>query len=232
MEACRERGAGRVFYSSSACVYPEHNQTDPDHPVCAEDSAYPASPDSEYGWEKLFSERLYLAYGRNHGLEVRVARYHNVFGPYGAWRGGREKAPAALCRKVAMLKDGESLEIWGDGRQTRSFLHVDECLTATLKLMRSDVTGPMNIGSEEMITIDGLARMILNIAGKSAPITHRAGPVGVRGRNSDNRRMRAHLGWEPTKPLRDGMAETYRWIARQVALHEAAAAVAAGRDRT
>jgi len=181
---------------------------------------YPAHPDSEYGWEKLFSERLYLAYGRNYGMDVRVARYHNIFGPKGTWCGGREKAPAALCRKVAMLEDGGSLEMWGDGEQTRSFLCIDECLRATVDLMRSDFTGPMNIGSEEMVTINRLAEMVLSIAGKTAVIEHIPGPEGVRGRNSDNSLMREKLGWAPSRPLIGGLAETYEWIQRQVALEK------------
>ena len=216
LDVCCRRGIKNIFYSSSACVYPEHNQANPDNPVCSEDSVSPAKPDSDYGWEKLFSERLYLSYGRNHGMQVRVARYHNVFGPLGTWCGGREKVPAALCRKVAMLSDGDSLEVWGDGRQARSFLYIDECLTATVKLMRSDFQGPMNIGSEEMVTIDRLAEMILGIAGKTAVVKHMPGPQGVRGRNSDNRLMREKLGWAPTRPLIEGLQETYAWISRQV----------------
>jgi GDP-D-mannose 3', 5'-epimerase len=176
LDATRKQGAKRIFYSSSACVYPQQNQADPGNPMCAEDSVYPADPDSEYGWEKLFSERLFLAHARNHGLEVRVGRYHNIFGPRGTWQGGREKVPAALCRKIAMLQEGGSLEIWGDGEQTRSFLHIDECVTGTVKLMRSDFAGPLNIGSEEMVTINHLAGMILGIAGKSALIRHIPGP--------------------------------------------------------
>ncbi len=216
LDQCRRHGAGRVFYSSSACIYPARNQTDPDNPHCAEDSAYPADPDSEYGWEKLFSERLYLAYARNHGLTVRLARYHNVFGPDGAWTGGREKAPAAICRKVARAGDGEAIEIWGDGRQTRSFLYVDECVEGTLRLMRSDVGVPVNIGSAEMVSIDGLVDMVAEIAGKRLAKRHVAGPQGVRGRTSDNRLIREALGWAPSAPLRDGMARTYAWVAAQL----------------
>jgi len=216
LEACRRSGAGRVFYASSACVYPRHNQDNPDNPLCAEDSVYPAEPDSEYGWEKLFSERLYLAFARNYGLKVRIARYHNIFGPRGAWKCGREKAPAALCRKVALLPDGGTLEIWGNGEQTRSFLYIDECLEGTLRLMRSDFSGPVNIGSEEMVSINRLAGMILNIAGKTAPLRHITGPEGVRGRTSDNRLLRAELGWAPTRPLAEGLALTYTWIRAQV----------------
>ena len=216
LDVLRRRGAGRVFYASSACIYPERNQLDPDNPNCAEDSAYPAAPDSEYGWEKLFSERLYLAHARNHGLSVHIARYHNVFGPQGTWRGGREKAPAALCRKVAEAPDGGSIEIWGDGRQTRSFLFIDECLEGTLRLMRSEAAGPLNIGSEEMIAISDLARMIVGFSGKQLEIRNIPGPTGVRGRNSDNRLIRATLGWAPSRPLAEGMRATYEWIAAQL----------------
>lgn len=213
---CQKIGVGRIFYSSSACMYPAYNQEDPDNPKCSEDSAYPAAPDSEYGWEKLFSERLYLAYNRNYGLEAHVARYHNIFGPEGTWRGGREKAPAAICRKVAEAPDGGEIEIWGDGKQTRSFLYIDECIEGTLRLMRSNFTGPVNIGSEEMVTIDQLALMVAEIAGKRLGIRHVPGPLGVRGRNSDNRLIREKLGWKPTMALRDGLAKTYPWIAEQV----------------
>jgi nucleoside-diphosphate-sugar epimerase len=214
---CQEHGIGRVFYSSSACMYPEHNQMDPDNPNCAEDSAYPANPDSEYGWEKLFSERLYLAFARNHGMQVRVARFHNIFGPEGTWTGGREKAPAAICRKVAEAPDGGIIEMWGDGQQTRSFLYIDECLEGVLRLMRSDFSGPVNIGSEEMVTINQLAEMVMDVAGKSLTIKHIPGPLGVRGRNSDNRLIAQKLGWTPQQPLRDGLRQTYRWIANRVA---------------
>ena len=217
LEVVRQRGVGRIFYSSSACIYSQHNQTDPDNPNCAEDSAYPADPDSDYGWEKLFSERLYLAYGRCHGVTVRIARYHNVFGPDGTWDGGREKAPAAICRKVAEARSGEAIEIWGDGEQTRSFLYVDECLEGTLRLMRSDWTGPVNIGSDEMVSINQLALMAADIAGKTISLKHVEGPLGVRGRNSDNALIDARLGWAPRAPLREGMAKTYAWIAQQVA---------------
>ncbi|MBF0481984.1 MAG: NAD-dependent epimerase/dehydratase family protein [Desulfovibrionaceae bacterium] len=216
LEACRKRNAGRVFYSSSACVYPEYNQKDPDNPNCAEDSTYPAAPDSDYGWEKLFSERLYLAYHRNHGMQTRVARYHNIFGPLGAWTGGREKSPAALCRKVAETKDGGEIEIWGDGKQTRSFLYVDECLEGSIRLTRSDFTGPVNIGSEEMVTINQLAGLAMDIAGKKLSIKHIPGPLGVRGRNSDNRLIQDKLGWKPSWPLRRGLEKTYAWIEEQL----------------
>ena len=216
LEAIRRRAIRRVFYSSSACIYPVHNQEDPDRPNCAEDSAYPAAPDSEYGWEKLFSERLFLAYQRNHNIAVRIARYHNIFGPEGTWTGGKEKVPAALCRKIAEAEPGGQIEIWGDGQQTRSFLYIDECIEGTLRLMRSDFCGPVNIGSEEMVTIDGLARMIMRVAGKTLTVSHIAGPTGVRGRNSDNRLIRDRIGWAPSRPLSDGLAVTYRWIEQQV----------------
>ncbi len=217
LEAIRRRAIRRVFYSSSACIYPAYNQEDPDRPNCEEGSAYPAAPDSEYGWEKLFSERLYLAYQRNHGIEVRIARYHNVFGPEGTWTGGKEKVPAALCRKIAQADPDGHIDMWGDGQQTRSFLYIDECLEGTLRLMRSDFSGPVNIGSEEMVTIDGLARMIMQVAGKRLSIRHIPGPMGVRGRRSDNRLIRDRLGWAPSQPLSAGLAATYLWIERQAA---------------
>lgn len=216
LDACRRRNIKRIFYSSSACMYPEYNQNDPDNPKCSEDSAYPAAPDSEYGWEKLFSERLFLAYGRNHDMEVRVARYHNIFGSEGTWTGGREKAPAALCRKVATAKDGSSIEIWGDGKQTRSFLYIDECVEGTLRLMRSNFTGPVNIGSEEMVQINGLAQMVINISGKSLDIRNVPGPTGVRGRNSDNRLIREKLNWAPSQPLSEGLKIVYPWVESQI----------------
>jgi GDP-D-mannose 3', 5'-epimerase len=209
-------GVKKFFYSSSACIYPDYNQLDPDNPTCAEDSAYPAAPDSEYGWEKLFSERLYMAYSRNCGVEVRIARFHNIFGPEGTWRGGREKSPAALCRKIAESEDGGELEIWGDGKQTRSFLFIDECIEGVRRLMESDFSGPLNIGSEEMVTINRLAEMIMGIAGKRLSIRHITGPLGVRGRNSDNRLIREKLGWAPSASLRDGLEPTYRWISSQI----------------
>jgi nucleoside-diphosphate-sugar epimerase len=215
LEYGRLAGVRKFFYSSSACIYPEYNQLDPDNPRCSEDSAYPAAPDSEYGWEKLFSERLYFAFMRNYGVEVHVARFHNIFGPEGAWRGGREKAPAALCRKVAEAEDGGEIEIWGDGRQTRSFLYIDECLEGVRRLMESRHPGPVNIGSEEMITINGLAAMTMEIAGKRLSIKHISGPTGVRGRNSDNARIREKLAWSPSQPLRHGMTRTYHWVASQ-----------------
>lgn len=212
LDACHKRNIKRVFYSSSACMYPEHNQLDPDNPNCAEDSAYPANPDSEYGWEKLFSERLYLAYNRNYDMECRVARYHNIFGPLGTWQGGKEKAPAAMCRKVAMAEDGGKIEVWGDGKQTRSFLYIDECLEGTTRLLRSDFEGPVNIGSDEMVTINGLAEMVIDIANKDIAVENIPGPLGVRGRNSDNNLIREKLGWAPSQTLREGMEKTYAWI--------------------
>jgi nucleoside-diphosphate-sugar epimerase len=216
LDACHKRAIPRIFYSSSACIYPAYNQTDPENPNCVEDSAYPAAPDSEYGWEKLFSERLYFAYKRNHGIDVRVARYHNIFGPEGSWNDGKEKAPAAVCRKVAMADDGGDIEIWGDGKQTRSFLYIDECLEGTLRLMRSDFAGPVNIGSEEMVTIDGLVDLVSTIANKKLRKVHIDGPTGVRGRNSDNSLIQAKLDWSPSKSLRDGLMTTYGWIRSQI----------------
>lgn len=206
----------KVFYSSSACMYPEHNQLDPDNPNCEESSAYPANPDSEYGWEKLFSERLYLAFARNFELKVRIARFHNIFGPQGTWKGGKEKAPAAMCRKVAEALDGGEIEVWGDGLQTRSFLYVDECVKGVLKLMRSDFEGPVNIGSEEMVTINELAQYVIDISGKMLTIKHIPGPTGVRGRNSDNKLIEEKLDWVPNYPLYEGLIDTYRWIKEQV----------------
>lgn len=216
LEVCHKRNIKRIFYSSSACMYPEHNQLDPDNPNCEESSAYPANPDSEYGWEKLFSERLYLAFGRNKGMEVRIARYHNIFGPEGSWNDGREKAPAALCRKVAEAPSGGEIEIWGTGEQTRSFLYVDECVEGSIRLTRSNWTGPVNIGSEEMVTINQLAKMIMEIAGKEQSIKNISGPLGVAGRNSDNRLISEMLGWKPSEPLINGLRQTYPWVAEQV----------------
>ena len=222
------KGVKRIFYSSSACMYPEHNQLDPDNPNCEESSAYPANPDSEYGWEKLFSERLYLAFNRNYKLDVRVARFHNIFGPMGTWEGGKEKAPAAMCRKVAEANASDKVEVWGDGMQTRSFLYIDDCLEAVIRFMRQDkFLGPVNIGSEEMVTINQLAQMAIDISGKSVGIQNLEGkdfeakygfkcPVGVRGRNSDNKLYEREMGWAPSEPLKDGMQRTYEWIASQV----------------
>ena len=217
-EASRRRGVKKIFYSSSACIYPEHNQLDPDNPNCEEHSAYPASPDSDYGWEKLFSERMYLAYARNHHLQVRIARFHNIFGPEGAWNGGREKAPSAVCRKVAEAPDGGVIELWGDGKQTRSFLYIDECLEGVRRLMRSEVGEPLNIGSDEMISMHEYAKLVISISGKRLEIRHVPGPQGVRGRNSDNRLIRAKLGWAPSRPLAEGTAALYAWIRDQVEL--------------
>ncbi len=219
-------GVEKFFYSSSACIYPEYNQLDPLNPKCSEDSVYPAAPDSEYGWEKLFSERLYLSYMRNYGLQVHIARFHNIFGPEGTWTGGREKAPAAICRKVAEADPADAIEIWGDGEQTRSFLYVDECIEGVRKLMESNESGPLNIGSEEMVTINQLAKLIMDIAGKTLPILNIAGPLGVRGRNSDNRLIAERLGWCPKRPLREGLQKTYAWIEDQVLSAKSFAATA------
>lgn len=216
LEASRLAGVKKIFYSSSACIYPEYNQLDPDNPKCSEESAYPAAPDSEYGWEKLFSERLYLSYGRNYGMKVRVARFHNIFGPQGTWRGGREKAPAAVCRKVAEAEDGGAIEIWGDGLQTRSFLYIDECLDGVLRLMESNETGPFNIGSEEMISLNDFAKLVIGISGKNLSIHNVKGPQGVRGRNSDNALIKKTLQWSPSLPLKVGVEKTYEWISSQV----------------
>jgi GDP-D-mannose 3',5'-epimerase len=221
LDACYRRNAGRIFYSSSACIYPAYNQEDPTKPLCSESSAYPAAPDSEYGWEKLFSERLYFAYRRNYGMQTFVARYHNIFGPYGTWSGGREKAPAAICRKVAEARNGDEVEIWGDGEQTRSFLFIDECINATIRLLRSSFPGPVNIGSEEMVTINGLVDLVADIAGKIVIKKHITGPQGVRGRNSDNRLIKEKLDWAPERSLRSGLESTYAWIEQQVRRNDA-----------
>lgn len=225
-EAVKKK-VGKIFYSSSACMYPEHNQLDPNNPNCEESSAYPANPDSEYGWEKLFSERLYLSFHRNYGLNVRIARFHNIFGPQGTWKGGREKSPAAMCRKAAEGKDGDEIEVWGNGSQTRSFLYVDECVEAVLRLMSSDFTGPVNIGSEEMVSINELATMAINISGKKLNLKNIDGdefikkyghkcPLGVKGRNSDNKLYKEKIGWEVSQPLEVGLRKTYQWIKSQV----------------
>lgn len=224
---CVKKKIKKVFYSSSACMYPEHNQLDPDNPNCEESSAYPANPDSEYGWEKLFSERLFFAFNRNYKLDVRVARFHNIFGPQGTWKDGKEKAPAAMCRKAAETNIGESFEVWGDGLQTRSFLYVDECIEAVLRLMESDFLGPVNIGSDEMVTINQLAEMAIKISGKSIKINNLGGqdfvdkygftcPTGVRGRNSDNKLYEEKVGWRVSEPLEKGMIKTFTWINEQV----------------
>ncbi|MFZ2167374.1 MAG: NAD-dependent epimerase/dehydratase family protein [Minisyncoccia bacterium] len=218
----KEAGIKKIFYSSSACIYPQHNQLDADNPNCVEHSAYPAAPDSDYGWEKLFSERLYLAYNRNYDMNVRIARFHNIFGPEGAWEGGKDKAPAAISRKVAEAEHGGEVEIWGDGQQTRSFLYVDECLEGVRRLMDSDFIGPVNIGSEEMVSINQLVEMVADIAGKNININHIPGPLGVRGRNSHNALIQEKLGWSPTQPLRDGMSKTYHWVHEQVQKKRAA----------
>ena len=217
LNQAKEVNKTKIFYSGSACMYPEHNQLDPDNPDCREDSAYPANPDSEYGWEKLFSERLFLAYNRNHGIPVRIARYHNIFGPEGTWNGGREKAPAAICRKVAYLPEtGGAIEVWGDGLQTRSFLFIDECIEATRRLMDSDFTGPVNIGSEEMVTINELVDTVSKVSGKTVHRIHIDGPLGVRGRNSNNDLVREKLEWDYTMTLEEGISKTYNWIEEQI----------------
>jgi nucleoside-diphosphate-sugar epimerase len=213
-DAAVKFNAGKVFYSSSACMYPAYNQEDPENPNCVESSAYPAAPDSEYGWEKLFSERLYLSYNRNYGLDVRIARFHNIFGPLGTWQGGKEKAPAAICRKVILSND--ELEIWGDGEQTRSFLYIDECIEGIRRLMNGDFLGPVNLGSEEMVTINQLVDITCSVEGKTLKKKHIPGPTGVRGRNSDNRLIAEKLGWEPNYPLKKGIEQTYHWIKSQI----------------
>lgn len=215
LDIAHKRNISAIFYSSSACIYPAYNQLDADAPICSEGSAYPAAPDSEYGWEKIFSERLYSAYARNYGMRARIARYHNVFGPEGTWDGGKEKAPAAICRKVALASNGDPIDIWGDGLQTRSFLYVDECVEGTRRLLRSDVATPANIGSEEMVTINQLVDLVAGIAGKTIVKHHIPGPLGVRGRNSDNRLIRERLGWAPSAPLIRGLETTYAWIEQQ-----------------
>ena len=221
-----KKNVKKIFYSSSACIYPEHNQEDPNNPNCEESSAYPAMPDSEYGWEKLFSERIYKSFQRNYGLDVRIARFHNIFGPEGTWTGGKEKAPAAMCRKAIMTEDGGKIEVWGNGKQTRSFLYIDECIEAVRRLMESDFTEPVNIGSEEMISINNFAQMAINISNKNIQINNLDGqefedkyghptPLGVKGRNSDNRLFREKIGWETKQSLEDGMKKTFQWIKTQ-----------------
>lgn len=225
-QAAKDKNTKRIFYSSSACMYPEHNQLDPNNPNCTEDSAYPANPDSEYGWEKLFSERVFLAFMRNYNLTVRIARYHNIFGPEGTWDGGREKAPAAMCRKAALAKDGGSIEVWGPGTQTRSFLYIDECIEATIRFVRGDFIGPVNIGSEEMIAMNDFAKMAIKVSGKNLSVSNIDGedffkkyghkcPIGVNGRNSDNSLYFEKIGWKVSQPLIDGMEKTYNWILEQ-----------------
>lgn len=220
LNICNEaikKNIARVFYSSSACIYPKVNQTDPENPNCAENTAYPADPDSEYGWEKLFSERLYLNAWRNYGLNVRIARFHNVYGPEGSYDNGKEKVPAAMCRKVAEASDGGLIEVWGDGNQTRSFLYIDDCLDGVLQLVRSDFTGPVNIGSEEMVSINQLAELTASFTSKNLSLHHIDGPIGVRGRTSDNRLAEQEMGWQPKISLAEGMRRTYQWVAEQVA---------------
>jgi nucleoside-diphosphate-sugar epimerase len=209
---CSKQNVKKLFYSSSACIYPEHNQLDPENPNCEESSAYPANPDSEYGWEKLFSERMFLSFNRNYNLNIRITRFHNIFGPYGTYYGGKEKAPAAICRKVAECLDGGEIEVWGDGEQTRSFLYIDECIEGILKLMESDFIGPVNIGSNEMVTINDMVNSVIDISGKIVHIKHVDGPTGVRGRNSNNDLIKEKLNWLPTQPLYDGLIKTYEWI--------------------
>ncbi len=226
LDAAHRRNIRSVFYSSSACMYPAYNQEDPENPICSESSAYPAAPDSEYGWEKLFSERVYLAYNRNFNMQNRVARFHNIFGPEGTWQGGKEKAPAAICRKVANAASGDAIDIWGDGEQTRSFLYINECVEGVLRLARSEFEGPVNIGSEEMVTINHLVDIVADIAGKAIEKNHILGPTGVRGRNSDNRLIREKLGWFPSQSLRAGLERTYNWIEWQVRRNTPASIVA------
>jgi GDP-D-mannose 3', 5'-epimerase len=213
---CSRQNVKKVFYSSSACMYPEHNQLDPNNPNCEESSAYPANPDSEYGWEKLFSERMFLAFNRNYKLDVRIARFHNIFGPYGTYNGGKEKAPAAICRKVSEVLDGGEIEVWGDGNQTRSFLYIDECIEGILRLMESDFIGPVNIGSDEMISINDLVNYVIDISGKMVNVKHIDGPTGVRGRNSDNNLIKEKLDWSPKQPLYEGLIKTYEWINKEI----------------
>ncbi len=217
VESAYENKVKKLFYSSSACIYPEHNQMDPDNPKTSEESAYPAFPDSEYGWEKLFSERLFLSFRRNYGMDIKIARFHNIFGPEGSWNDGREKVPAAMCRKIAQAEHGGSIEMWGDGKQTRSFLFIEECLEGVRRLMDDGkFYGPVNIGSEEMVSINQLAEIIMEISGKNLSINHIPGPTGVRGRNSDNKLIAEKLGWEPNFPLKKGLEKTYKWIEEQV----------------
>jgi nucleoside-diphosphate-sugar epimerase len=228
LAACEGCRIGRLFFASTACVYPQQNLSDPDHPHCEESSVYPADPDTEFGWGKLISERLYLAHARNKGIMVRIGRYHSIFGPENAWDGGREKVPAAICRKVLLARSGGAIEVWGDGRQTRSFLFIDDCIEATVRLVRSDFQGPVNIGSEDMVTIDQLVDLIASVAGKKIVKAYRSGPVGVRGRNSDNRLIRKMLGWSPTVPLRTGLEQTYRFVESEIRKRPGSYAMAMG----
>lgn len=217
VEPAVKHKVGKIFYSSSACIYPAYNQLDPNNPKLSEESAYPAEPDSEYGWEKLFSERLFLSFHRNYGLNVRIARFHNIFGPEGTYKGGKEKAPAAIARKVSEANDGGTVEVWGDGKQTRSFLYIDECLEGVERMMNSEFIGPVNIGSDEMVTINQLVDLTMQVAGKRLSVKHIDGPLGVRGRNSDNALIKEKLGWAPTQPLKVGIEKTYAWVSSQVA---------------
>jgi len=217
LDACRQQGIEQAFFSSSACVYNEHNQMDRENPDCREETAYPAFPDSEYGWEKLFSERLYMAYNKQYGMRNRVARFHNIFGEFGTWTGGKEKAPAAICRKVAMAKDGDTIEIWGDGLQTRSFLHISDCVEGVMRLMAHETFhGPVNIGSDYMISINELVDIVSMIAGKTLVKRHIPGPQGVRGRNSNNEVVERELDWKPPQDLVKGLTATYTWINQQI----------------
>jgi nucleoside-diphosphate-sugar epimerase len=216
LDIVKRIGVGILFYPSSACIYPEQNQLDPLNPNCEESSAYPANPDSEYGWEKLFSERLYLSFHKNYNINIRIARFHNIYGPEGAWAGGKEKAPAALCRKVVEAQNNSTVEIWGDGNQTRSFLYIDDCIEGVQRLMDSNFIGPVNIGSDEMVSINDLAKLIISISGKNLALKHISGPLGVRGRNSDNTLIKSRLHWAPTSLLRNGMDSTYQWISKEI----------------
>lgn len=218
LDEMHKKGVKKVFYSSSACMYPSHNQEDPDNPLMAEDSAYPANPDSEYGWEKLFSERLYMTYAKNYGFDVRIARFHNIFGPHGSWDNGKEKAPAALCRKVALCKDGGVVDVWGPGNQTRSFLFIDECVEGIQRIMESDYTKPVNLGSTRMISINDLVKLIALLNGKNVDIRNIDGPRGVMGRNSDNKLIKEVIGWVPDEDLESGLIKTYKWIDEQIQL--------------
>jgi nucleoside-diphosphate-sugar epimerase len=216
LNEAHKKNVKKIFYASSACVYNEHNQLDPENPNCKEDSVYPAQPDSEYGWEKLFSERLYATYNRNYGIDIRIARFHNIFGPEGTFDGGKEKAPAAICRKVANTPTKGEIEVWGDGLQTRSFLYIDEAIEGVRRLMNSDFKEPINIGSEEIISMNGLANLVAGLADKHIKIKNIPGPQGVRGRTSDNTLIKEKLGWAPTQPLHIGLTETYKWIASKI----------------
>jgi nucleoside-diphosphate-sugar epimerase len=218
LDVMKKKGIKKVFYSSSACMYPSHNQTDPDNPLMAEDSAYPANPDSEYGWEKLFSEHLYLTYAKNYGIESRIARFHNIFGPRGSWNNGKEKSPAALCRKVAMCEEGGIIDVWGPGTQTRSFLFIDECIDGIQRIMDSDCRIPVNLGSTRMISINNLVLLIAKLANKTVSIKNIAGPMGVMGRTSDNKLIKETINWEPNEDLESGLIKTYKWIDEQIQL--------------